>query len=253
MNFKYNMSHFTQASKNQIEARRKISRLAINNLKDNDEFHRDLPSYLHSGIYARIFGIQELYLQTIGIPGLILDLGTYKGSTAIILENLRAIYEPFAHQKAVFAFDTFEGYVGFSAEESRDKTIANGTYSLPKGWEISLTELMVNHEIANGKNLSRNRVIKGDATIELQEILNLLKAPAVSLVFFDMNAFEPTYKCLEEISPYLVTGSIIAFWQHQRPEITGERMALSAATPFLPEHSIHTSKTYPSLIYVKIR
>jgi len=253
MKFKYNMEHFTQASKNQIEARRKISRLAINTLEENDEFHRDLPSYLHSGIYARIFGIQELYLQTIGIPGLILDLGTYRGSTAIILENLRAIYEPFAHQKAVFAFDTFEGYVGFSAEESRDSTIANATYSLPTGWETSLTDLMVNHEIANGKNFSCNRIIKGDATIRLPEILNLLKAPAISMVFFDMNAFEPTYKCLQEITPYLVTGSVVAFWQHQRPEITGERMALSAAATFLPEHSIHTSKTYPSLVYIKIK
>jgi hypothetical protein len=112
---------------------------------------------------------------------------------------------------------------------------------------------MVNHEIANGKNFSHNRIIKGDATIKLPEILNLLKAPAVSLVFFDMNAFESTYKCLEEITPHLVSGSIIAFWQHQRPEITGERMALSAAATFLPKHSIHTSKTYPSLVYIKIR
>jgi len=68
-----------------------------------------------------------------------------------------------------------------------------------------------------------------------------------------MNAFEPTYKCLEKITPNLVTGFIVAFWQHQRPEITGERLGLSAATAFLPEHSIHTSKNYPPLVYIKNR
>jgi len=73
--------------------------------------------------------------------------------------------------------------VGFSTEESRDKTIANGTYSLPTGWDTILTELMIYHEIANGKNFSHNRIIKGDATNELPEIPNLLKAPAISLVF----------------------------------------------------------------------
>ena len=33
----------------------------------------------------------------------------------------------------------------------------------------------------------------------------------VSFVFFDMDTYEPTKKCLEVIKPYLTKGSIVAF------------------------------------------
>ena len=54
-------------------------------------------------------------------------------------------------------------------------------------------------------------VIKGDAPKELKKYLNKHPETLASLVFFDMDIYEPTKECLSIIKPYLFKGSILAF------------------------------------------
>lgn len=65
------------------------------------------------------------------LPGAILDLGTWRGQTAVLCENFRAILEPLNFQRRIHAFDTFTGYTGFAEHDTRDrKLFSDGTYSL---------------------------------------------------------------------------------------------------------------------------
>jgi hypothetical protein len=247
----YSATHFTNADEEQLSSRLKLRGLAENRLDFRDSFFRDLPLFTHSGITARSLAIQELYLEARSLPGLFLDFGTWKGSNLVLLENYRAIYDTFDTQRKIVGFDTFSGYEGFDQNESTDPTIQNSTYSLPSGYGAFLKDLINHHERANGKNRSIHEVVEGDATEELPNFL--LKNPGfpVALAIFDMNAFEPTYKCLEMISPRIISGSILAFWQFSRPEITGERRAFEAIRGSLPDFNMQKSKTYPSLTFAR--
>jgi hypothetical protein len=250
--FTYDATHFTNANQGQIIARLDIRASAVSQLKFDDTFFRDLPLFLHSGILARILAVEECYLSAKEIPGLFLDFGTWKGSNMILLENFRAIHDPFDTQRRIIGIDTFSGYKGFEKGESSDPTIQENSYSLDYGYEIKLQKLVNLQEKANGKTLGRHKVIKGDAVSKLSTILADEGSSPVALSFFDMNAFVPTRDCLETIIPRLISGSMLGFWQFSRPEISGERRAFEYCKEKLPLYRMFKSKYYPSLVYVKI-
>jgi len=251
MSNQYNARHFTSATEVQLNSRDHIRNLAKSNLAFEDEFFRGLPLYMHSGILARSLAIQELYLEVRNIPGYFLDFGTWQGSNLILLENFRAIYDSFDHQRQIVGFDTFSGYEGFGANESADPTIQNSTYSLKTHYEEYLRDILGNHELANGKVRSLHQVIKGDASLKFPEFLDANPGAPIALAIFDMNAFQPTLDCLQVMSSKILSGSVIAFWQFARPEITGERKAFEELKKSFPAFRLHKAKTYPSLIYMK--
>lgn len=251
-NFEYDASHFTNANLAQIDARKEIKSMAASSLEFKDVFYRDLPLFMHSGILARCLAIQECYLHVREIPGLFFDFGTWKGSTIIILENLRAIHDPFDTQRKIIGLDTFSGYKGFQSGESSDKTIQEHSYSLEVNYEKHLQKLINLHERANNRIDPLHQVAKGDAVIELPRILDREEQSPVALAFFDLNAFKPTQECLKAITPRLTKGSVIGFWQFSRPQIAGERRAYESCRDLLPAHKLQKSRHYPSLIYMQV-
>ena len=61
----------------------------------------------------------DIYRQIVSIPGDVLDIGTWRGQTAVLCENFRAIYEPLHFNRRIVCFDTFEGYKGYSERTSQ--------------------------------------------------------------------------------------------------------------------------------------
>ena len=250
--FQYDPKHFTNANASQIEARESILNLAKLQLSWDQSFFRDLALFTHSGNLARMLAIQEIYLLARRVPGLFLDFGTWKGSNMVLLENLRAIHDHFDNQRKILGFDTFKGYLGFTGGESKDPTLQNGTYALNSGYAQNLRLLISNHELANGKLKPIHGVIEGDAAIELPSVLETEGNPPIALAIFDLNAFEPTRDCLSRSLENMQKGSIVAFWQFLRPELTGERKAYSVLRKSLPKHQLSSAKNYPSLIFCEL-
>ena len=65
---------------------------------------------IRTGLLAKLFFLQDVYQQIVGVPGDFIELGSWYGQTSIILENLRAIYEPFNLTRKIISVDTFSGY-----------------------------------------------------------------------------------------------------------------------------------------------
>lgn len=248
---KYEVTHFTNATNEELLVRNTIRDLAKKNLQFNDEFFRDLFLYTHSGVLARSLAIRDLYIAVHGTPGLFLDFGTWKGANIVLLENFRAIYDPFDVQRKMIGFDTFTGYEGFAKGESKNSSIQNSSYSLSEGYAFDLQTLIRSHERANGKKQPIHEIIVGNAVEKLRQVLKNEDLP-VALAIFDMNAFKPTFETLQQILPKLNKGSFISFWQFTRPEINGERKAFQKVRNLLPEFILHKSDTYPSLIHCEI-
>ena len=139
----------------------------------------------------------------------------------ILLENLRAINDCSANQRQIIGFDTFSGYKGFGLNESTDPTIQNSTYSLNSNHKECLRDILGSQERANGKKRPLHQVIKGNASQKLPEFLDANPGMLITLGIFDLSAFEPTPDCFKIISSKILSGSVIAFWQFARHEITG--------------------------------
>ena len=82
-------------------------------------------------------------------PGIIIDLGTWRGQTAVLCENLRAILEPLHFNRRIVCFDTFEGYVGFSDKDKATDLHQDGTYRVGADYSEYLAALLMLHEQNN--------------------------------------------------------------------------------------------------------
>lgn len=249
----YDKNIFTNSNIEQMDARSELYEIMKNYDVPEDEKERSLSLFIRGSQLARILAVDEIFKQIIDIPGNICDFGTWRGSTAVLCENFRAIYEPLNFQRHIYAFDTFEGYVGFKDDEVRVKNISNGTYKVENDYSEVLSNLLVVHEKNNamGHINSKHFVIKGDVTKTFPELLKKNEGLSISLAFFDLNCYEPTITVLEKTISRLLVGGIIAIWQFSRLEIQAEAKSFFDLIQNNMKYSIHKCKTYPSLVYIK--
>lgn len=236
-----------------VDARMEIFRQMNAYQATDEEKERSLGLFLRGSLLARIFAIADIYKQIVDIPGAVFDIGTWRGQTAVVCENLRAIFEPLHFNRRIVCFDTFEGYKGFSEKDKATALHQEGTYAL-SGTDYAqfLSELLVLHEKANamGHNHGKHKVIKGDCRETIPAFFEKAPNEYVALAFFDVNSYEPTLQAFEQIWAHLVPGGIVAFWQLTRNTIPAEARVYAEKILGSYPHKLHRSETYPGLCYL---
>lgn len=250
---KHESTVISYSSSESLDIRKEIFQRLNTYPATDDEKERSLGLFLRGSLLARLLAIRDIYVQIIDLPGAILDIGTWRGQTAVVCENLRAIYEPLHLNRRIVCFDTFEGYVGFSDKDKATELHRDGTYGVG-GTEYAeyLSELLQLHERSNamGHNFGKHRVIKGDCRQTIPQFFEDNAGEFVSLAFFDVNAYQPSLEAFEAVWPRVVPGGIVAFWQLTRSAIPAEAMVY--AETILPRfgHQVKRCATYPGLCYL---
>lgn len=249
----YNQAAYTNSTEQALDSRNELFKLLHSYEAPDQEKERSLALFLRGSQLARILAVNEVYNEILGIPGSIMDFGTWRGTTAVLCENYRAIYEPLNFQRHIYAFDTFSGYAGFKKSEARTKEMNNGEYGVEESYDIKLDNLLRLHEKNNamGHINGKHTVVKGDVRETLPKLLLDNKGLSISLAFFDISSYVPTKIIMEHVLERLLVGGVIAMWQFSRKEIQAEGEVFFELISDKIKYSIHTSKTYPSLIYIK--
>jgi len=249
---KHESALISSSSEESLDARQELFELFNNYPATVEEKERSLSLFLRGSAMARLFAIRELYEQILNKPGIIIDLGTWRGQTAVACENLRAVFEPLHFNRRILALDTFEGYVGFSDKDKPTEHYKDGTYNVGEDYAELLRKLLVLHEKNNamGHINGKHTVIKGDCRITLKDFFDANANDVVSLAFFDVNAYDPTLKSFEMVYERLVKGGIIAFWQLTKKVIHAEGAVYTDHIQNKYPHQIYISKYYPSLSYI---
>lgn len=243
----------TYSSDDAIRARKEIHRRLKSYQATDDEAERSLGLFLRGSLLARILAIHEIYLRIQKLPGCIFDIGTWRGQTAILCENFRAIHEPLNFNRRIAAFDTFNGYTGFSSKDRATELHRDGTYSVGgNNYAKYLEELLILHEQSNamGHNNGKHKIIVGDCRDTIPEFFRAHPNEVVALAFFDLNTYESTSAAFELVYSRLVPGGIIAFWQLTRDAIQAEGNFYAEKIIKLP-HTIQRCDTYPGLCYIQ--
>src|SRR5437016_3387001 len=93
----------------QLEARSYLMHLYDGSPLDTEDLLFNLGLYARSGVLVKFLVMADLYQRFLHIPGLLCEFGVWYGQNLVLLENLRAIYEPFNKQRKIVGFDSFTG------------------------------------------------------------------------------------------------------------------------------------------------
>ena len=246
-------SVMTYSPDQSIEARWKLFEMMNAYRATDDEKERSLGLFLRGSLLARIFAVADIYKLIVDIPGCIFDIGTWRGQTAVLCENMRAIFEPLHFNRRIVCFDTFEGYKGFGEKDKASRLHQDGTYAL-EGTDYAqfLEQLLIVHEQNNamGHNSGKHKVVRGDCRVTIPKFLADNPSEFIALAFFDVNAYEPTEQAFGEVWKRLVPGGVVAFWQLTRNSIPAEGRVYSDTIIGKYPHTLHRAPTYPGLCYL---
>ena len=242
------------ANKTQLEARNRLAAHFVNSPIPLNELLFNVGLYTRTSVLAKFILLSDIYKRVVSIPGSIVEFGTWYGQNLVILENLRAIYEPFNKQRRIIGFDTFAGYTDPSDKDKQSDVWAEGSYSTGSEYKDYLEELLKIHESSNilGHNIGNHELVVGDVSQTAPVFFSNNKSQIVAFAYFDMGLYEPTKIALEALIPNLVPGSIILFDELTWSESPGEAIAFKEV--FLgSRYEIETCRIFPSKTIVTIK
>lgn len=235
------------------ENRRRLFHLFQNRPMDDEDLLVNLGMYLRSGALAKLLYLDEIYRKVVGIPGHVMEFGVWWGQSIAMFENLRAVHEPYNHQRRIVGFDTFTGYPEVGEKDIRSDIIDEGVYKVNAGYEKYLEELVDFHEKENVMgHIKKHEIVKGDVRETLPDWFARNPHAFVSLAVFDMALYEPTKVALEAIKPRLIKGSVIAFDEMNHKDYPGETEAAKEVLG-LQDFRIENCRTLPDrVLFIKI-
>lgn len=246
-------SALTFSTSESLNARKTIFEMMNSYKATDEEKERSLGLFLRGSLLARILGISDVYKQIVDIPGAIFDVGTWRGQTAVICENLRAIFEPLHFNRRIICFDTFEGYKGFSNKDFATHLHNEGTYSLTgTDYASWLSNILALHEKSNamGHINGKHKVIEGDCRKTIPKFFLDYPGELIALAFFDLNAYKPTAESFDHVWGRISPGGILAFWQLTRDSVPAEGMVYAEKILGTKQHKLFKTAPYPGLCYL---
>lgn len=244
----------TTASSKQRAARDEIAELFEASPLQGEDLLFNLGLYTRSSLLVKFIVMSDLYRRFKGIPGLIVEFGTWWGQNLILLENLRAIYEPFNKQRHIIGFDTFEGYTPAGVRDADSDVWQTGSYSTGPDHVAYLLSLLQAHEKSNvlGHLSDRHRLVRGDVAETAPRWFAERPQSIVAFAYFDMGLYEPTKRAMEAIKPHLVPGSMLLLDELTWTEAPGEAIAFKEVFADTPV-DIEKIELYPSKSVVTLR
>lgn len=208
--------------------------------------------FLSRQSWSRYLYLNELYKMILPVHGVVMEFGVRWGTNLAIFSNLRGMYEPFNHNRKIIGFDTFEGFPSIHEKDGNAKVAVPGAYSVTKGYEEYLEQVLDSHEQESPiSHIRKFELVKGDASDEIEGYLERNPETIVALAYFDFDVYEPTKRCLEAIKDRLTRGSIIGFDQLNYHTWPGETLAVKEVLG-LDRYAIRRTPHNPEPSYIVV-
>lgn len=195
----------------------------------NDELSvrlANFPRYARRQHVTRFAALYELFKLVLPVKGSVVECGVFRGFSFTTFAQLSAALEPNNLTRRIYGFDTFEGFAAVSSADAPEKTGARtGDLSSDSYDELSRFIEIYDDDRFLG-HIPKARLIKGDVGETIPRFVQENQHLVVSLLFLDMDLYEPTATALEHFVPRMPKGSVLAFDELDNPIWPGETMAL---------------------------
>ena len=217
---------------------------------------RQWPAYAMRRDIPRFLSHYELFKKIIDLPGCVLDLGVWKGTSLFTWSNLMETFVPFDRSRKVFGFDTFEGLQNFNKKDGKKDISAQKDIG---GYLATEDEVQRLVEIHNSDNMiagtKRVNLVVGDIKDTIPKFLEENPGLRISLLHFDMDLYEPTKVALELLYDLVLPGGVVCFdeyglvpWQGETEAVEEFFKTRNLAIPKMQKH--HFAQT-PHAFFIK--
>lgn len=170
----------------------------------------------------------ELFKKVLEVQGSIIECGVYHGGGLMTFAQLSAIFEPVNHQRKIVGFDTFCGFSTLTQWDQKGTSAHSRTGGLSVGVEMyddlkRCIELYDSNRFVG--HIPKVSLIKGDIKETMPQYLKDNPHTVVSLLYLDVDVFEPTKVAIEHLVPRMPKGAIIAFDELNSDRWPGETLA----------------------------
>lgn len=172
-----------------------------------------------TAVLARI----ELFKKILDVQGSIVECGVHKGNSLFLYYHLSTILEPFAFNRKIIGFDTFEGFRSITAEDDpnlSENDFSDTSYELLK----NLAELQDRNRPV--PHIGKLELVKGDAVETIPAFVRDNPHLIIALLYLDFDIYKPTAVALEHLLPLVPRGGIVAFDELNSEKWAGETVAL---------------------------
>ncbi|MFC3743250.1 TylF/MycF/NovP-related O-methyltransferase [Paractinoplanes deccanensis] len=186
----------------------------------------NLARYARRTQVTRFAALYELFKLALPVKGSVVECGVFRGSSFMTFAQLSAALEPTNLTRRLYGFDSFGGFPSVSEADRPEQTgaargdLAADSYAeLTRLLEIYDTDRFLGH-------LPKARLIRGDVTETVPAFVADNPHLVVSLLFLDLDLYEPTRAALRHFVPRMPKGAVLAFDELDNPLWPGETQAV---------------------------
>lgn len=158
------------------------------------------------------------------MPGSIVECGVYRGNSLMLLQQLSLTLEPYAINRSIYGFDTFEGF--------RSIDLVNDPSDIDESMFSDTNEQLLNDVIALQdivrpvNRIPKTHLIKGDINKTVPTFVHENPGLLISLLILDTDLYESTKVALTNFLPHLHKGAIVLLDEVCYSKFIGETIAL---------------------------
>lgn len=193
-----------------------------------EEIVKNFPAYIRRRDSTRFFAHYELFKQVVNLPGCIVEVGVYKGSSLFTWSALMETFCPGDRQRLVYGFDHFRGLSDFHEAdgESRDQSAAK----VEGGWKASAEHARMLVDLHNSDSLlpgvPRTLLVEGDVSVSIPDFVRKNSGLRICLLHLDADLYAPTKISMEHFYPLVVQGGIVCLDEYSLTQWAGESHAI---------------------------
>lgn len=185
----------------------------------------NFPRYARRQHVTRFAALYELFKLVLPVKGSIVECGVFRGFSLMTFAQLSAALEPNNLTRRIYGFDTFGGFPSISTLDRPEQTgAAVGDLSSDSYDELSRLIEVYDRDRFLG-HIPKVRLVKGDVEATIPKFIEENQHLVVSLLFLDMDLYEPTLMALRHFVPRMPKGAVLAFDELDNPIWPGETLA----------------------------
>ncbi|RPI74863.1 MAG: class I SAM-dependent methyltransferase [Desulfobacteraceae bacterium] len=182
--------------------------------------------YIRRQRLTRLLALYEIFKRILAVKGSIVECGVYHGFGIMAWANISAVLEPANLTRRIYGFDTFEGFPDVGAKDSNLMLKAEKGHLYSNSFEELKTLIDIYDSNRFLGHVSKVQLVKGDVKKTVPEFIADHKHLLVSLLFLDLDLYEPTKVAIDYFLPRMPKGAVIAFDELDNPIWPGETAAL---------------------------